>query len=218
MLRVSILALCCILPAHGAEIALSGQGEASLVRKERKQSDVHTQSSKVVEEIARFSVQREGEHAHNYATCAQIKQGFHKTEKRTRQSFCELLKNDEMDRYAPCCQENPDADCCADANDCQISEVYDALDMGKCNEGAGASLVMQARVLDCTSIDAQFQKEGSHHTIATFCADVVTFSLQSVATCCANDPPDCCERTDHCEESEIYEALGKPECSGRRRE
>jgi len=222
MLRVSIIALCYILSAHGDEVALSAQGASKMVRRHSQQSlDFSSSGEMQVQSTHLFKVQRESTHALAKPTCAEIQQGFHKAEQKSRETFCAILKKDRLVSHAPCCQENSDADCCADAKACQMSEVFDALDMSKCNEGAGAgaSLVrmkaMQKTALTCADIDAQFKKEGHTHTITTFCADVVTFSLQSVATCCDNDPPDCCGpgADAKCSESEINTALAHPECN-----
>jgi len=215
MLRVATIALCCVLSANGAEIALSDKGAAKLVRKETesKQSDDQTQLAKAAEgvSISTFNIQ-----ARKKPTCAEIKQGFQEAEDVTRDKFCERLKTEGLEEHAPCCKDSPDDDCCADANACQISEVYDAIDMGQCNEGDGASLVMQTpTVLNCTTIDQQFKKEGdAHHTITTFCAQVTAFALEAIATCCQNDPKNCCADPDQCKESEINDALMKPECTG----
>lgn len=228
MLRVSTIALCCVLSANGAEIALSHKGAAQLVRKESKKSDDQTQSAKTVEGVSisrgslTFNVQ-----ARKKPTCAEIKQGFHEAEDHSRNKFCDRLKEEGMEKHAPCCKDSTGDDCCADANDCQISEVYEAIGMGECNKGAGASLVMQTRGtlkeppagtpwwLNCTSIDKQFKLEGdANHTITTFCAQVTEFALEALATCCQNTPRDCCAVANNCKESEVNAALGQPECTG----
>jgi len=217
MLRVSIIALCCFVSAHGSQVAVNGNGAATLVRRGTKESGDHAQTTKVVQEFSQFKVDSKP-HARKKFTCAQLKQGFDNAETKTRETFCELLKNEGMVGHAPCCQKNPDDDCCADSNACQIAEVYNALNMGKCNHGASLAMETPAE-LTCASIDAQFKQDGHSHSTTTFCADVATFSLQDQATCCS-DPSTCCADASSCTEAEVDTALGKPECAangGRRR-
>jgi len=216
MLRLlSIIAVYYISPAVGVEVVMSAK--TAVIRKESKQATTKKPP-----------------------TCGQIQDAFQKegTGHHTRTTFCADVNAHQLTSHAKCCQPDPESLCCANANHCHMSEIYQALDMGSCGaslveregEGEGGQgqandeiegeategddddePVPKSTAAECNKVRKKFKKEGHHHTQVTFCVDAADYQPQ----CCRDPdgpPIGCCKKQDHCVMKDIYKSLGMKGC------